>query len=140
MVPLRLPLDHEPQRTPEIGDAAMAYLNHLRFLAMACRAKPRFELFEACALLQTDRSASRDAYAEALMRCLNEALGKPARLHRPGTEELTFDEKWLLQMGLACGRGDAASCQFLLSSRIARENRRLVGFLVSHISDYFHLN
>ena len=139
MMPLRLPLQNEPECAPEISDAAMAFLNHLRFVAMGCRAKPRTALFEACALLQADKSASRDAHAEALMRCLNEALGKPARLHTPGTAELTFDEKWLAQLGQAYGRDDELSCQFLLGSRVARENRRLVGFLVGRMSEYFSL-
>lgn len=139
MVPLRLPLDHEPGYAPKTCDAAMAYVNHLRFVAMRCRARRRTALFEACALLQTNGPASRNAHAEALMRCLNEALGMPARLHVPGTDELTFDEKWLLQLGQACGRGDDASCQFLLGTRVAQENRRLVGFLVSRISESFSL-
>lgn len=140
MVSLRLPLQHKPTSTPDVSPEAMAFLNHLRFIAMGCRAKPRTVLFEACALLQTDRSASRDAHAEALMRCMNEALGKPTQLHTPGTAELSFDEKWLVQFGRSCGRGDEASCRFLLSSRVAHENRRLVGFLVARISEYFSLN
>ncbi|MEP5728805.1 MAG: hypothetical protein ABJL67_05480 [Sulfitobacter sp.] len=139
MTPVRLPLLSEPESGPLLSTAQTAYLNHLRFVAMTCRVKPRTGLFEACALLQTEKSTTLDAHAEALMRCLNEAMGKPTRLHTPGTDEMTFDERWLVQLGIACARADQASCDFLLRSRIARENRRLVGFLVGHIADCFSL-
>jgi len=119
---------------------AWAFLNHLRFVAMECRVKPRTDLFEACALLKVERSASRDAHAEALMRCLSEAFGKPARLFAPGTTEQTFDEQWLMRLGMACGQSDEDSVRFLLSSRVAFENRRLVRFLIGRIAECFSLN
>ena len=140
MLPRTLPLQSEPERHPQVDPEADAFLNHLRFVSLRCRAKPRASLFETCALLRADRFASLDAHAEALMRSLSEALGKPARLHKPGTAEMTFDEGWLLQLGRACGCGDDASCQFLLSSRIARENRRLIRFLMERITAHHSFN
>lgn len=122
------------------SDEAMAFLNHLRFVAMQCRVKPRADLFEACALLTADKGAARMAYAEALMRCLQEALGKPARLLAPGVEELTFDERWLSQLGQACARSDEDSVTFLLGSRVAFENRRLIRFLIGQIAQDFAMN
>ena len=118
----------------------MAFLNHLRFVAMKCRVKPRTALFEACALLTAQKSAEQAAYAEALMRCINEALGKPARLLSPGVSELTFDERWLIQLARASARGDEDSLRFLLSSRVAFENRRLVRFLIGRIAGDFALS
>ncbi|MEL7213168.1 MAG: hypothetical protein AAGK92_10930 [Pseudomonadota bacterium] len=109
----------------------------MRFVAMGCRSKPRADLFEACALLQTTRGATQEAYAEALMRCLGEAVGKPVRLHAPGVTELSFDEAWLVQLGIASARGDAASLSFLLQSRVALPHRRLVAFLIKQISECF---
>ena len=120
--------------------AELALLNHLRFVAMACRTKPQTNLFEACALLQAGAHAAKEAHAEALMRCLSEAFGKPARLYAPGTVERTFDELWLLQLAVACVRGDTLSQCFLLNSRVAFENRRLVRFLVGQIAESFDLN
>ena len=119
---------------------AFAFLNHLRFVSMECRTKPRTDLFEACALLQVERAASRDAHAEALMRCLTEAFGKPARLYAPGTQDLTFDEQWLMRLGLSYAANDRDSQSFLLGSRVSAENRRLVGFLVGRIAEHFSLN
>ena len=116
---------------------AWAFLNHLRFVAMACRAKPKADLFEACALLKAEGSASRDAHTDALMRCLAEALGKPARLFAPGTAEQTFDEQWLMRLGVACSQGDQDSLSFLLGSRVAFENRRLVRYLMGCIATRF---
>ena len=123
-----------------LSEEAWAFLNHLRFVAMSCRAKPRTDLFEACALLKVERSASCEAHAEALMRCLSDAFGKPARLYAPGTTEQTFDEQWLARLGIACGQGDENSVRFLVSSRVACEDRRLVRFLIGRIAEYFSLN
>lgn len=115
-------------------------VNHLRGVAMKCRVKPQAELFRACALLQTSRSTTCEAHSEALMRCLPEAFGAPAQLAAPGTRELTFDEHWLVQLATACARGDDFSRAFLLRSRIAPENRRLVNYLIAKISEYFPLD
>lgn len=137
MLPLRCEkwVNAAPQRKPE--PEAMGFLNYLRFVAMNCRAKPHTDLFEACALLHREQDKTQQAHAEALMRCLNEALGKPARLYAPGVEEMTFDESWLLQLCLASARQDNASVDFLVQSRIARENRRLITFLIGSITDRF---
>ncbi|MEO1222293.1 MAG: hypothetical protein AAFY42_13255, partial [Pseudomonadota bacterium] len=124
---------------PRYGAEAMAFLNHLRFVAMACRTKPRTDLFRACAMLQVNATASQSAHAEALMRCLGEALGQAPRLHAPGSSELTFDERWLIVLAQASVRGDTDSLAFLLRSRIGREHRRLVGFLIANISECFPL-
>lgn len=122
---------------PVPSASALAFLNHLRFVAMECRSKARTNLFEACALLHATRTASRDAHAEALMRCLGEALGRPARLHTPGTSETTFDERWLIQLETACRHNDRDSFRFLVGSRVAPQNRRLVAFLVGRIAGHF---
>jgi len=106
---------------------------------MECRAKPRTGLLEACAPIRPGRVAAEEAYSEALMRCLREALGKPPQIHGPGTPTLTFDEHWLIQLGTACSRGDLDSRLFLLGSRVAFENRRLVGYLVGEIASAFAL-
>lgn len=136
MMQLSLGSKTEAVHKPRVDGATNSLLNHLRFVSMECRTKPSTGLFEACALLQVDRGASSDAAAEALMRCLSEALGKQARLHAPGTQETTFDEKWLMQLGLSYLRRDEDSQRFLLESRLAPENRRLIGFLVKRIADH----
>ncbi len=140
MQPLRFEKSPEFQQAPGLSADESRFVNFLRFVSMGCRAKPRAELFEACALLQGSPSATQEAYAEALMRCLNEALGKSACLRSPGTAELSFDEAWLLQLGRSCARGDGASQQFLLSARVARSNRRLICFLMHRVSECFSLN
>ncbi|WP_299550631.1 hypothetical protein [uncultured Tateyamaria sp.] len=139
MVPLRLELVAEPRPVWPVSAEAFAFLNHLRFMSMSCRSKPRADLFEACALLHVTRTASQEAHAEALMRCLNQALGKPARVHAPGTLEMSFDETWLVQLAQEMSHQDEASIAFLLKSRVLPEHRRLVRFLVGRISEYFSL-
>jgi hypothetical protein len=139
MAALNLTVPQVNTAKPELGGSDAAFLNHLRFVSMKCRAKPRTDLFEACALLQVSRGASCEAHAETLMRCLGDAMGKRLTLYAPGTTELSFDEAWLLQLGRALKGGDSASAAFLLNSRVAREHRRLVRYLVGRVSEYFPL-
>lgn len=142
MTALRLDLAPaaRPASNPAPASQDVAFLNHLRFVAMGCRVKPRADLFEACALLHADRTAAREAYSDALMRCLNDALGLRVVLLSPGVAERTFDEDWLISLGRACARRDEASIAFLLNSRVARENRRMIRFLVTRIAECFSLN
>lgn len=139
MVPVRLERCADPVPVRKLSPAAMNFLNHLRFVSMQCRSKRCTNLFEACALLHADKSQSREAYADALMRCLDEALGKRPLLYAPGTMEISFDENWLVQLGQASMTKDEASVDFLLRSRVRHEHRRLVRFLVTQISKCFCL-
>ena len=128
-----------PEAQPSAtGD--MAFLNHLRFVALGCRAKARADLFSTCAGLALDPAAPVAAHADALMRCLGQAFGTRPLLFRPGTEEVSFDEAWLMQLGKALARGDEASAQFLLTRRVAKPDRRLIRFLVGRVSESFGLN
>lgn len=125
------------QSPPEGEPVATTLLNHLRFTALACRVKPRTDLFEACALLQTTRDLTVQSYAEALTRCLHQAIGQPPRFHAPGTPEMTWDEAWLVSLTHALAIGDEHSTAFLIRSRVARDHQRLIRFLVSQIARHF---
>ena len=143
MMPLQLELAEVARPLPpkhHISDAAFAFLNHLRFTAMACRSKPRADLFQACALLHVTPTATHQAHADALVRCLGEALGKQPKMHAPGTVEMSFDECWLVQLGEAMAQSDDSSVAFLLSSRVRSENRRLIRFLICRTSKHFALH
>ena len=143
MIPLRLP------QTPEAdlprpdhadhGPEEMNFLNHLRMMALACRVKRRSDLFQACALIATDPQTSREAHAEALIRCLSEAMNRRPVMLRTGSTEVSFDEAWLIRLAKSLARGDTDSAAFLLGSRIEPAHRRNIRFLVSRISDCFSL-
>ena len=137
MVPLHSEKLRDFAPTSAQAPKVAGFLNHLRFVAMNCRAKPRADLFEACALLRVSRDATQHPYAEALMRCLPEALGKPVKTFAPGVVELSFDERWLLQIGRAAAEDDETSLAFLLRSRVAPQHRRMIGFLIRQITDGF---
>lgn len=125
----------EPAQTADFDTAS--FLNFLRFVALECRIKPRTDLFEACAMLQISRSLSLEAHAEALMRCLSEALGQHPIVRGPGTTETSFDEAWLVQLGAAFACDDQTSAMFLLRSRVVPEKRRLVGYLTRNVASFF---
>ncbi|MEO0692174.1 MAG: hypothetical protein AAFY90_04765 [Pseudomonadota bacterium] len=127
--------DHAPAlRATQAPKGGRAVLNHLRLVALGCRSAARADLFEACALLSTDKATSGTAFAEALMKCLPQALGNRPRMLRPGVEELSFDEAWLNRLIEAAQQGDADSFTFLLRSRVRPEARRNVGYLIRSLA------
>lgn len=107
----------------------------IRVTAMECRALGRAELFEACAMLSSNRATARMAYLETLVRCLPQAIGRIPRFHRPGAQELTFDEAWLMRLLDSVVHKDEASYEFLMRSRVERFARRSLAFLLHRIAE-----
>ena len=124
---------------PGLSGPQRQFLNTLRLVGRQCRSKAHEDLFEACAVLSCDPTKAATAYADTLMRCLSQALGKLPILHRPGETEVSFDEAWLLQLGAAIAREDQPSIDFLLRSRVHPHARRHCGFLMKAIVDQFSL-
>lgn len=143
MMPLRLPQvpDAELPRPnhADHGPEEMNFLNHLRVMALSCRVKRKSDLFHACALISTDPQSSREAHAEALMRCLSQAMNRRPVMLRTGSTEVSFDEAWLIRLAKSLARKDTDSAAFLLGSRIDPAHRRNIRFLVGRISDCFAL-
>jgi hypothetical protein len=71
-------------------------------------------------------------HAEMLVRTLPQALGRMPRFHRPGVEEISFDEAWLLRAFEAIDAGDTDTLDFLLRSRVAAPARRNLFFLIAN--------
>lgn len=143
MPPLRLSapkVAEQPQRhEPEYGPEEMNFLNHLRVMALSCRVKSRSNLFHACALISADPQSTREAHAEALIRCLSEAMDRRPVMLRTGSSEVSFDEAWLIRLAKSLAGNDTDSAAFLLGSRIKPAERRHIRFLVGRISDCFAL-
>ena len=107
-----------------------ARLEMLRAQAARCRTAAHLDLHRACTLLPLDRELAPVVFARALLRTLGQALGKRLVIHRPGSDEVSFDERWLLRVIERLESGDTDSFTFLLSRRIPHEYRRSVAFLV----------
>ncbi len=107
-----------------------SFVNHIRLKALQCRSAARADLFRACAVLSSRPETARDAYAEALVRCLFEATGRLAILHRPGALEFSFDEAWLMRLAIAAKSGDDDSFGFLIRSRVRSYAQRNMSFLL----------
>lgn len=116
---------------------ARSLLNRLRWVARRCRASARMDLFEACAVLSTDRDVADTAHAEVLMKGLSQALGKMPVFFRPGVHEISFDEAWLLRVVDALSRDDDASLVFLLRSRVHPSACRNLSYLIRSVSERF---
>ncbi|UWR21876.1 hypothetical protein [Sulfitobacter sp. S190] len=121
--------------TPTVPDLPQAAaIDHLRAIAARVRSAPRTDLFEACAVLASDRTKARDAGSEVLIRCLGQGLGHAPVFFRPGTPELSFDEAWLAQALRCATRGDRDSLTFLVYRRIAPCARRNLGALIADVA------
>jgi len=142
MVPLGLYQDvvEAGETSPAFDQRTMDLINHLRLVSLDCRASARTDLFEACAILSNDRNVARTAHAEALMKCLSQALGKAPKMLRPGVAEMSFDEAWLARLSDASRRRDDASMTFLLRSRVSKNSCRSIAFLINAISDRFAID
>lgn len=145
MVPLQTPnispaSPTRPHPAPDLSKHEFAFLSQLRMSALRCRVASRADLFEACAMLTLDTNAAQMAFSDALMKCLKQALGRAPVLYRPGVDQLSFDEHWLLALARAHAREDRDSFLFLIASRVDRSARRNLAFLVARISDGFSLD
>lgn len=126
---LALPVDQ-----PRVGAAPVPrrdVIDELREASWRCQAQPRIDLFEACAMLSRDRTRSRMAFRDALLRTLAEGLDRRAIFYRPNASDLSFDERWLMALIDAVERGDDHSLAFLSASRLKPHTRRQVLFLVA---------
>lgn len=126
-----------PQTTPNPAPEWQGLLNHLRVIALECRVAAREDLFQACAMLSHKGNVARDAHARALLKCLRQALERPVTFYRPGTQEVSFDEAWLMQALGSKRAGDDDSFSFLIRSRVPRLHQRQIAFLLSGISEQF---
>lgn len=117
--------------------AEWSMLNHIRLMALKCRSAARSDLFEACALLSMSRSTRSTGFADAFVRCWEQASNQRLRMHSPGVSELTFDELWIMSVARAHVHDDQSSFSFMIQSRVLPHARRNVAFLLARIVDTF---
>ncbi|MFQ1700266.1 hypothetical protein ACJ5NV_06705 [Loktanella agnita] len=126
-----------PAQEPAIPVHWRARLNALRMIALECRTAASADLFKACAMLSNKEDTARDAHARALIKCLAPAIGHRPVFFRPGVEELSFDEAWLMRAIDAAKAADLDSMAFLVRSRVPKLFQRHVAFLIKGISEQF---
>lgn len=107
-------------------------LARLRFIALNCRASARLELG---AIARTGGSPDPEPLcpAETLVRGLTQALGRMPRFYRPGVEEVSSDEAWLLRSVTSDRNGDRDSLEFLMRSRVVPPARRNLRYLIANV-------
>ena len=124
-----------PRQTDLMFDqGAVAVLNKFRLLMARVKCAARLDVFNACAVLGADPTTSTTAYAEALLRVLQQGLGRAPILYHPGDLELSDDEAWLLRVLLSAQSGDEDSLRFLTTRRLSRETLRPTIFLVRNLA------
>ena len=123
---------------PELNATAMTALNHLRLVALECRSAARADLYQACAVLTHDKTVAQRAYAETLVKCLCQALGKKPVFYAPGVREVSFDEAWLMRLIQSSAGADFNSFEFLIRSRVPHIAQRNLAFLIHSMSESFY--
>jgi len=108
-----------------------ALINRLRFHASVCQAAAYLDIHSACELI--DPTSDEAPAARTLIRILGQALDRSPQWHRPGAQELSFDELWLAQIIEACRSADHDSYTFLTTRRIAKHKQRILRVLVCNL-------
>lgn len=102
-------------RTPELSGANRAMLNRLRLVAVPCRQQSH----------ATETTPDRAEF-RTLLTVLETGLSDGPWFHRPGVQQLTFDEAWLFAALCAQARGDIDSVGFLVTRRLPPTHHRLM--------------
>jgi hypothetical protein len=132
--------DALPQPAALLSAEWWGVLNALRMTALDCRVAAQTDLFKACAVLSNKEDVARDAFSQALLKCLREAISTKPIFYQPGTVALSFDEAWLMRAVIASRGGDGHSLTFLIRSRVPKMYQRNIAFLINGISDQFSPN
>ncbi len=131
-------LSPQSEKTSQFGTPrSISVINHLRMVALQCRALPQQNMVHACAMLALDGGEAMQAHARVLMRSLPQAMNKRPILRAPGNTDYSFDETWLMGLIEALERDDDDSFVFLIKSRIDPIAQRNMAFLIRAISDRF---
>lgn len=120
---------------PVHAGSTLDILTEVRQAALSCRTAARTDVFKACALLSTVQNEARTAFANAFVRCLEQALGTAPVFFRPGVSELSFDEAWVASALRAVQSEDDASFTFLIHTRVPFEHRRSISFLIHGLAN-----
>ncbi|MEL7444202.1 MAG: hypothetical protein AAGK02_00120 [Pseudomonadota bacterium] len=128
-------------RPAEDFDAdATRLLNGLRMVALACRCTARANVSDACKVLSQDQSVATNAFAEFLVRCLAQVLDRIPHFNRPGVDELSFDEQWLMRLILCHHADDVHSIAFLMQSRVPQHAQGNLCFLIGAVAEHLDSN
>ncbi|MEM9211106.1 MAG: hypothetical protein AAGA63_06425, partial [Pseudomonadota bacterium] len=95
-----------------------AIINFVRIAVLECRSSAQVDLFKACAVLSLEKTMSLKAHADALAKCLPQALDARPVFFRPGVKSMSFDEAWLQRLATSIETRDTHSTDFLLRSRV----------------------
>ena len=126
-------LDVPPRHT--IPDSMRGVLNRVRFHASTCRASAYLDLYKACSVIDPTAPDAEDGQIRILLRVMGQALDKQPTFLRPGEQNLSFDESWLIALLQARLDQDDDSFAFLMLRRVALPKRRVFGLLLSGLAE-----
>ncbi|MEM0922415.1 MAG: hypothetical protein AAGF44_01005 [Pseudomonadota bacterium] len=124
-------------QSPELDSGGREVLNQIRLAAMECRLARKPNPESICALRHKGEVLSAEAHLSALLRLLPVAMNRRVTFLRPGVEDRSFDEKWLLRLLHSVRTDDTDSLVFGLASRIPRHFHAPIQFLAKGCADIF---
>lgn len=110
-------------------------LESARRCAARARLDPRLDGNSAFDVLRCEGCPLHDDAMRHLLRLLPIALKRPVKFYRPGAQEQTFDERWLLNLLSSIRAGDKDSVLFALASRVDPRYRRVVRILAERCAE-----
>ena len=93
-------------------------LEAVREEAKQARSMPKSDVFKACELVQLDIELLTPELLSIFVRSLPQAFGRSAEFLKAGSEELSWDEKWVISLVSAISRADYDSVNFLIKTCI----------------------
>ena len=93
-------------------------LERVRACAKEVRCYPRLDMFQACQLIGLDVDLYDAEALEIFIRTIPQALGRKINVNLPFTNDISFDEKWVIAVIEAVTRADYDSVHFLITSTI----------------------
>ena len=111
-------------------------LDRLRTCKDKVRCYPKLEIFKACHLITLDKNILNCDILELFIRMLPEAIGRQIQIYKPQSNQVSWDEKWIISLIEAISRADYDSVYFLVTSNIKKKYRNEVLKFASNAKFY----
>lgn len=114
---------------PDVTADERDELNRLRWFALKSKLAPKPDLERACFLLAGEENVTLERYAIAFFHGLSGKAQRDMVFYRPGANQASDDEIWLLRVLAAWRAGNEAAAAALIAWRVRPEGRRWLRFL-----------
>ena len=117
----------------KISSEEQALLEAIREQAKQARSMPKMDVFRACELVQLDIELLTPELLSIFVRSLPQAFGRSTQFLKAGTEQLSWDERWVISLVSAISRADYDSVNFLIKTCIKPSHQKSCQAIALHL-------